>query len=743
MGALWRATHRSGLDEDSNICSNHSMRWSGQELAVEEPSALPGLARLNNLVRSVKTPEFAGITFHEVLAKSALNKVPGGSAMPFGWTINPYRGCSHACAYCQSGDTLVLMADGRQKPLWDVRVGEHVIGTELIGRYRRYVRTTVRAHWSTRKRAYRVTLADGTEIVASGDHRFLSERGWKYVAPAGPGSRRPYLTPNNKLMGFGLNGLAAHGPARLFDADFRKGYLTGMIRGGGMLFAKDYVKQNGRAHRARMFRLALADSEALNRSRLFLELEGITTTTRPFASASETRRAISAIHTGRKDHYAQITDIIAWPHEPGGDWHAGFLSGIFDAEGSCSRGVLRISNGDERMLSQTLESLRALGVDGVLEPARPNGCSTVRVTGGLPMRTKFFTLTAPSITRKLEIAGSAVKSKADLRIVSVEDLGAEIDMVDITTDTGDFIANGVVSHNCFARPTHTYLDLDSGKDFDSEIIVKINVADVLRKELAKPSWGRHPVALGTNTDPYQRAEGRYSLMPGIIEALTDSGTPFSILTKGTLLRRDLDLIVAASERVPVDLAMSIAVYDDELQQSVEPGTPTTKARLATVTAVREHGLDCAVFLMPILPYLTDTRAHLDEALGQAKAAGATSVLYSALHLKPGVKEWFYLWLERAHPELLPSYRKLYAGGTYAPKGYRQWLAAKIKPLIRAHGLERGYEDPLTGGVRSTALGTTRDADGERRRYSGSGRASPNELAPDAAITALQTQPTLF
>ncbi|HEY2557679.1 MAG TPA: Rv2578c family radical SAM protein [Diaminobutyricibacter sp.] len=370
------------------------MRWSGQELAVEEPSALPGLARLNNLVRSVKTPEFAGITFHEVLAKSALNKVPGGSAMPFGWTINPYRGCSHACAYC------------------------------------------------------------------------------------------------------------------------------------------------------------------------------------------------------------------------------------------------------------------------------------------------------------------------------------------------------------FARPTHTYLDLDAGKDFDNEIIVKINVAEVLHKELAKPSWGHHPVALGTNTDPYQRAEGRYALMPGIIGAMTDSGTPFSILTKGSLLRRDLDLIVAASEHVPVDLAMSIAVYDDELQQSVEPGTPSTKARLATVTAVREHGLDCAVFLMPILPYLTDTRAHLDEALRQAKAAGATSVLYSALHLKPGVKEWFYLWLEQTRPELLPSYRKMYAGGTYAPKAYRQWLAAKLKPLIRSHGLERGYEDPLTGGVRSTALGITRDADGERRR-STSGRASPNEMAPDAALSAIQGQPTLF
>src|SRR6195952_4337349 len=136
---------------------------------------------------------------------------------------------------------------------------------------------------------------------------------------------------------------------------------------------------------------------------------------------------------------------------------------------------------------------------------------------------------------------------------------------------------------CFARNTHTYLELDAGKDFDNQIIVKVNVAEVLGRELAKPSWARHPVALGPNTDPYQRAEGRYQLMPGIIEALSNSGTPFSILTKGSLIRRDLPLLIAAHEKVHVDLAMSIAVYDDELQQSIDPGTPSTAARLARVT----------------------------------------------------------------------------------------------------------------------------------------------------------------
>ncbi|MWB98739.1 Rv2578c family radical SAM protein [Agromyces seonyuensis] len=256
---------------------------------------------------------------------------------------------------------------------------------------------------------------------------------------------------------------------------------------------------------------------------------------------------------------------------------------------------------------------------------------------------------------------------------------------------------------CFARPTHEYLEFDAGDDFDRQIVVKVNVAEVLGRELAKPSWHREHVALGTNTDPYQRAEGRYALMPGIIDAFAGSGTPFSILTKGTLLRRDLPRLAEVRDAgVGVELAMSIAVHDPELQRSIEPGTPSTAARLATVTAARDAGFDCAVFLMPILPFLTDTKAHLDRALGDIAAAGATRVLYTALHLRGRVKPWFMAWLEREHPDLVPRYRAMYYGrNAYAPRDYRQWLGERIRPLIRAHGLRRDDEDPITGGVRST------------------------------------------
>jgi DNA repair photolyase len=257
---------------------------------------------------------------------------------------------------------------------------------------------------------------------------------------------------------------------------------------------------------------------------------------------------------------------------------------------------------------------------------------------------------------------------------------------------------------CFARGTHEYLELDAGRDFDSQIIVKINVAEVLEKELRRGSWRHDPVMLGTNTDPYQRAEGRYKLMPGIVSALTESGTPFSILTKGTLLRRDLPMLREAAASVRVSLAMSIAVFDDALQKLVEPGTPSATARLDTVRAATDAGFRVTVFLMPVLPHLTDSIAALDRALTQIKAAGAARVVYGALHLRPGAKQWFMRWLEREHPELVSSYLGLYPGAsTTAPKAYRAWLSKRVRPLLRVHGLDGHDEDDHPRGQRVPGL----------------------------------------
>ncbi len=209
------------------------MRWDDMRIEPGPGGAAPGggpapaLFERGAVARTFDTPGFRGMTFFEVHARSILNRVPESSRVPFRATINPYRGCSHACRYCLSGETPVLMADGRTRPIADLRPGDGIYGTVRRGGGRRYVRTTVLAHWQTVKTGYRVTLEDGTQLIASGDHRFLCGRGWKYVTGAGPGAlRRPYLTSGDRLLGVG-----AFAEPPKHDADYRRGYLCGMIRG--------------------------------------------------------------------------------------------------------------------------------------------------------------------------------------------------------------------------------------------------------------------------------------------------------------------------------------------------------------------------------------------------------------------------------------------------------------------------------------------------------------------------------
>ena len=265
---------------------------------------------------------------------------------------------------------------------------------------------------------------------------------------------------------------------------------------------------------------------------------------------------------------------------------------------------------------------------------------------------------------------------------------------------------------CFARPTHEYLDLDAGRDFETQIVVKTNVVEVLRAELARPSWRGEHVALGTNTDPYQRVEGRYRFMPGIIDALVRSGTPLSILTKGTLLRRDLAQLAEASTQVPVGIGISLAVGDEALQQAVEPGTPTPRARLDLIRAVREAGLPCGVMVAPVLPWLTDGRGPLDELLASLADAGATGVTVLPLHLRGPVKPLFLAWLAQHAPGLVHRYEALYGRGAYVPREYARWLESRVRPLLVRHGFANaaGHRAGRSSAAREGAYPTGSIAD---------------------------------
>ncbi|WP_017615464.1 Rv2578c family radical SAM protein [Nocardiopsis salina] len=255
---------------------------------------------------------------------------------------------------------------------------------------------------------------------------------------------------------------------------------------------------------------------------------------------------------------------------------------------------------------------------------------------------------------------------------------------------------------CFARRTHEYLDLDSGRDFDTRIMVKVNAGELLRAELASPGWAGEPVAMGTNTDPYQRAEGHYRLMPQIIGALRDAANPFSLLTKGRLVLRDLDLIEEASRVTDVGLAVSVGSVDEAVWRSVEPGTPSPRARLDVVRRFAERGLSCSVLMAPILPGLTDSAEQIEETVAAIAEAGAARLTPIVLHLRPGAREWYRSWLQREHAHLVPLYRELYGRGSYAPKAYSDAVVAAVHEAAARHGLNGPAAHRPRGGDRRVA-----------------------------------------
>jgi DNA repair photolyase len=664
------------------------MRWDNLSVRSEESRQLPGY-REPAAVRTFDAPEAMNVRFYEVQAKSILNRVPKASRMPFRWTINAYRGCTHGCSYCAWSETPVLMADGRTRRLADLEVGDAIYGTERRGAYRRYVLTEVLAHWSTAKRAYRLTLEDGTELIASGDHRFLSDRGWKFVTGTEQGwDRRPHLTVNNKLMGVGR---FAAPPEH--TADYRQAYLCGLIRGDGHIGSYSY-KRAGRTHGdVHRFRLALADLDALRRAREYLARLELETQEFVFHVAAGHQREIRAIRTSARDKVFAIAELIQWPRSPVLDWCKGFLAGIFDAEGQ-GREVIRIANTDDEIIAWTEYCLRRLGFSYVVEHSRnANGLRNVRVRGGLPERMRFFHTVDPAITRKRTIEGTAIKCGAKLRVVSIEPLGLEMPLYDITTGTGDFIANGVVSHNCFARPTHTYLDFNAREDFEREIVVKVNAPEVARVELMRPSWKREHVALGTNTDPYQWVEKKYRLMPGIWEAMRDSGTPCSVLTKSPLLLRDLDLMKQIHERVGFAANLSIPTLDEKAWRATEPHTPHPRKRIEAVAELNRAGIPCGVLIAPLMPGINDDPKQVERILELCAEAGAVHVGGICLHLRGEVRDIWFDWLRAHRPDLVPRYERLYARGAYASTAERDRLAALVRTGRRVMSPEDGASEP--------------------------------------------------
>jgi DNA repair photolyase len=253
----------------------------------------------------------------------------------------------------------------------------------------------------------------------------------------------------------------------------------------------------------------------------------------------------------------------------------------------------------------------------------------------------------------------------------------------------------------------------AAEDFERRIVVKVNAAEKLRRELADPRWSGDHIAMGTNTDPYQPAEGRYRLTRGIVEALVEAGNDFSILTKSPMIVRDVDLLASAGARC----ALSIGTLDEDVWRASEPGTPPPAQRIDAVRRLTEAGIRCSVLIAPVLPGLSDGRDSLAEVVARSVEAGAAAVTPIHLHLRPGVREVFMPWLERYRPDLVPLYRSMYRGA-YAPAAGAR-LAQLVDELYRS---SRAPSRPHTERVRVVPAGSSRN------------RASRSASASSSAIT---------
>jgi DNA repair photolyase len=234
---------------------------------------------------------------------------------------------------------------------------------------------------------------------------------------------------------------------------------------------------------------------------------------------------------------------------------------------------------------------------------------------------------------------------------------------------------------CFARPTHEYLGLNAGRDFERRIVVKVNAVERLRAELRSPRWRGEHIAMGTNTDPYQHAEGKYHLTRGIVEELGRSANPFSILTKSTLVLRDLPLLTAAAARTSVRLNLSIGTLDRSVWRCTEPGTPPPEQRLRAVRRLNEAGIPCGVLVAPVLPGLSDRDDQVRAVVEACVEAGAVSVTAVPLHLRPGVRQHYLGWLAAERPDLLALHRRRFARGFYQPQVEAERISAIVRSVV--------------------------------------------------------------
>ena len=603
-----------------------------------------------------------------VRCKSALNRVQG---MPFRWSLNPYAGCRHACVYCLGPNTPVLYADLTWRPIGNVRLGDVLVGFDeypTADRYRYFRPAVVEAMWWSKRRTRRLITNRG-EAVTTDEHRWLrGDRHWW--------TSTRHLGPGRLLRSFDMYATGSDA-----SEDYRAGYICGMTLGDGTFRYQPGQRSEKLGFPVPYWRVALGDYEPLERLVAYLATFGVRAAVRPFDAGHSSLRPMRKVETRSIANLGVVHSLVC-SERCSSDYYRGFLAGFFDAEGSLHGCNLRMTQKDPAVLERVVRYGARLGFDFRIERYEDR-CAEARLYGSLHDRVRFAALCRPAIARKgVVLAGQAMR--LDPVEVEAVEPGPVTDVVDIQTSTGTFFAAGLATHNCFARQFYVQADHGGTADFAVRILVKENFPDVLRGELARPSWQGEAVVLGTATDPYQPAEGRFRLTRRTLEALLERANPFSMLTKSPLALRDLDLLAELARVTSVRVYFSITTVDLDLWRMLEPGTANPFKRLDVLRALRHAGVPAGVLMAPVLPGLTDSVASIQSVAEAAKSAGAAFFGASALRLMPHVKDHYLGFVAGTFPELTHRYLRAYPG-PYAPREYVAALERRVERVRAGYG----------------------------------------------------------
>lgn len=624
--------------------------------------------------------QFYRDTSRTVLAENASPDVG------FRFSLNPYRGCEHGCSYCLAPGTPVLHADMVWRPIGTIAVGDTLVGFDEYatrGATRKFRKAVVEAVWWSRRRTLRM-LTDRTEVSTTAEHRWLQHRNFRW-------SRTDRLSPGRMLRYIPVVA------DEEVDDDFRVGYLTGLTLGDGTFRYQPGWRSDKLGFPAAYWRVALADDEPLSRAVEQLGHLGVAAAIRPFYGGPTSRRPMQKVEIRSLRQLATIHAIVTVELDTR-SYRRGFLAGFFDAEGH-SGDSLRFAQVDLTVLERVRRYAASLGFTCTLEP-RPNHASTLRLKGTLLDRIRFFSTCRPVITRKMH-ALFGREMNLDGELVRAIEPGPFTDVVDIQTSTGTFLAAGLATHNCYARPSHEYLGFSAGLDFERRIMVKEDAPELLRATFRSPRWKPEVVALSGNTDCYQPVERRLGITRRCVEVFAAFRNPVSVITKSALVARDADLFAALAEHQAVHVMCSLTTLDGELARRLEPRAATPERRLDAIRTLTRAGVPVGVMVAPVIPGLNDS--EIPRILAAAAEAGAVGAGWVLLRLAAPLDRIFDDWLATHYPDrrdrVLNRIRETRGGRIsdsrfgHRMRGtgqYAEQLAALFAAAARKHRLDRPF-----------------------------------------------------